>query len=261
MKKTALIVLAIALTVGLFAATLKPLTWELRLDDTSLPDVNNKSNTTAEQYSATVINLANPTEVIQTGRIAPTLFSINHTGNGTTVLYWVRIFFNCAAFAKQWNAGETLLVNVTHIPSGQSACWTFTIPDDGSRGELFRYPDANKIIPPYSKAIYPTTPAEAISPAHEATKIGFRSQTLSWNPPLVDKAHQAVLGYKVYFGTKLPALPSEYITETANTTFVTGSLKPNTKYYWKVVPFNSYGEAENCPVWTFSTGNSVKTKQ
>ncbi len=35
--------------------------------------------------------------------------------------------------------------------------------------------------------------------------------------------------------------------------FDPGVLEYSTTYYWKVVPYNAIGDAENCPVWQFTT--------
>lgn len=68
---------------------------------------------------------------------------------------------------------------------------------------------------------------------------------LSWN-----SANRAT-GYYVFFGT---ASPPAYHGQTASTSgYSPGSLSYETTYYWKVVPFNSSGNASGCVEWTFAT--------
>ena len=38
-----------------------------------------------------------------------------------------------------------------------------------------------------------------------------------------------------------------------NTTYTPAPLIYDKIYYWRVVPYNFYGEAINCPIWSFST--------
>ncbi len=57
--------------------------------------------------------------------------------------------------------------------------------------------------------------------------------------------------YRVYFGTDNP--PQSMVQDNSMTTYTPAGLLPSSQYYWKVVPYNSGGEAENCPVWSFTT--------
>lgn len=56
--------------------------------------------------------------------------------------------------------------------------------------------------------------------------------------------------YDVYFG--FSDNPPLYTTTSDN--FLLMDLEPNTTYYWKIIPSNSFGSPSNCPVWTFETG-------
>jgi len=62
-----------------------------------------------------------------------------------------------------------------------------------------------------------------------------------------------VEGYKVYLGTDNP--PTNLVNGTiqTGTSFDPADFSYNTPYFWKIVPYNSYGDALNCPVWTFTT--------
>lgn len=58
-------------------------------------------------------------------------------------------------------------------------------------------------------------------------------------------------GYKIYLGTN----PNPPLVQDLGyvTSWVSPMLEGNTTYYWKVVPYNASGEAEDCPVWSFTT--------
>jgi hypothetical protein len=72
---------------------------------------------------------------------------------------------------------------------------------------------------------------------------------LSWN------AAAQTTGYYLYFGTNNPPSSIEDGTSITSTNYSPAAdLEPNTTYYWQVVPYNSYGSASSCDVWSFTTG-------
>ncbi|MGC9362621.1 MAG: choice-of-anchor J domain-containing protein, partial [Candidatus Syntrophosphaera sp.] len=94
----------------------------------------------------------------------------------------------------------------------------------------------------------PPLPAVNPIPAHDALDVAIGTN-LSWvtGGGIVD-------GYKVYFGTDSPP------TNLVNGTIQTGTvydhptdLVYSTDYYWQIVPFNTYGDAVDCPIWHFTT--------
>jgi len=59
-------------------------------------------------------------------------------------------------------------------------------------------------------------------------------------------------GYKIYFDTVNP--PQTLIQDGPQSTyFFTDKLSLNTIYFWRVIPYNAIGNAQNCPVWRFTT--------
>ncbi len=87
-----------------------------------------------------------------------------------------------------------------------------------------------------------TTP---ITPIDAATNVATTA-TLNWNASL------GATGYKLYFGAG--SLPGTPITLGAVTTYdPTPDMEYSTTYYWKVVPFNTYGDATGCSTWSFTT--------
>lgn len=141
--------------------------------------------------------------------------------------------FHVRATATDWNAttaGATntdvcVMTNLIFPPNGL----TFT----------FNYPVANQ----------PPNPANLVSPANGATLVNLFA-TLNWN-----SGGGLPTGYKLSFGTNNP--PTNLVNNqdlgAVNTYDPTGDLTPSTTYYWKVVPYNGFGDAVNCPVWSFTT--------
>jgi len=57
-------------------------------------------------------------------------------------------------------------------------------------------------------------------------------------------------GYRLYFGTTTPPLLYD---DLGNVTTFSPVLDYETTYYWQIVPYNGEGDAQNCPIWSFST--------
>ncbi len=94
----------------------------------------------------------------------------------------------------------------------------------------------------------PPNPAVLVSPANNATNIALIA-TLNWAT-----GGGTITGYKVYLGTDNP--PTNLVNgfiQTATSYDPTPDFAFNTLYYWQIVPFNTYGDALNCPVWSFTS--------
>jgi hypothetical protein len=86
-----------------------------------------------------------------------------------------------------------------------------------------------------------------IYPADEATGVDF-SVELQWNTSIVAE------GYYLNFGTDNPPTSVENMTDMANaTSYDTPNLIGNTVYYWQIIPYNTNGNAVDCPIWSFIT--------
>jgi hypothetical protein len=94
----------------------------------------------------------------------------------------------------------------------------------------------------------PPLPAQSPVPVNNAVNVAIGAN-LSWAP-----GGGTVTGYKVYFGTNNP--PTNLVNGTVQTGTVYDhptDLVYNTPYYWQVVPYNTDGDALDCPVWQFTT--------
>jgi hypothetical protein len=94
----------------------------------------------------------------------------------------------------------------------------------------------------------PPSCTNLISPANIATNVSA-STSLIWNPV------SGATGYYLYLGTDASATNIENGTDLGNITSYTPSANLNflTNYYWKIVPYNSFGTATGCSVWSFTT--------
>lgn len=99
--------------------------------------------------------------------------------------------------------------------------------------------------PPLYTPEDPPSPAINESPEDEAENV-------SLTPILTWEAGDAFTDtYDVYFGERIPDEPNSEGQDS--TSFDPGVLEYSTTYYWKIVPRNEYGEAEDCPTWSFTT--------
>ncbi len=100
----------------------------------------------------------------------------------------------------------------------------------------------------WSSPPFPPNPAAPVSPVNLYGKQPFISN-LSWTC----STGGIPSGYRVYLGTDNP--PTNIINGTTQTgtSIATGVLEQNQTYYWKVIPYNSLGDATDCPIWSFTT--------
>jgi hypothetical protein len=69
------------------------------------------------------------------------------------------------------------------------------------------------------------------------------ASSLSWSS-------NDALEFDIYFGLT----PQPPFIETVTSLSYSPDMLPNTTYFWKVVPKNSNGAAEDCPIWQFTSG-------
>ncbi|MGB4204981.1 MAG: choice-of-anchor J domain-containing protein [Bacteroidales bacterium] len=128
-------------------------------------------------------------------------------------------------------------------------------PGESSTNQIF----IDHIIGPQIKMALPhaaTTP----KPKNNETWVDL-SPLLSWTP---GKTGGIPSGYKVYVGTNGGGTqtPNNLINGTlvSSMYFDLPILLAGTKYYWQIIPTNSVGDADNCPIWSFETiePNSVR---
>ncbi len=94
--------------------------------------------------------------------------------------------------------------------------------------------------------------ANVIYPADDSTDINIMKQVeLDWNA-----GSSNTEGFVVYFGkddSEFEIVNQDTVFSPNSTYTIEEKLEYNTTYYWKVVPFNDVGEAEDVQTWSFST--------
>jgi hypothetical protein len=89
------------------------------------------------------------------------------------------------------------------------------------------------------------------SPPDLGTGIALNT-TLAWSK------NAEAMGYRLYLGTdNPPANILNGIDLGPDTSWHESLLASATQYYWKVVPYNNAGNADNCLVWSFSTSGPL----
>ncbi|MBN1339167.1 MAG: PKD domain-containing protein, partial [Bacteroidales bacterium] len=94
--------------------------------------------------------------------------------------------------------------------------------------------------------------ATPVAPANGATGVSVNT-TLTWN------AVSGATGYYIYFGTNNPPTNIANGANLGNVTSYTPPAVLNyyTAYFWRIVPYNSFGSATGCSVWQFVTEQAL----
>jgi hypothetical protein len=89
-----------------------------------------------------------------------------------------------------------------------------------------------------------------VSPINNSTNVSVDG-SLNWN------AAAGATGYRIYFGTDASATNILNGVDLGNVTTYAPATNMSflTDYYWKIVPYNSYGAANGCSIWSFTTEN------
>lgn len=150
---------------------------------------------------------------------------------------------------SSWN-----LINSYYYQTSGNGSYSWTVPNVSSTQCLIRIVDSyNTIYNDTSDATFSingVAPNCAINlnPANNATQVNPNGLSLSWA-----SGGGAPTGYDVYFGTN--SNPPIVSNNQTGTSYYAGNLSPNTTYYWKIVPKNSFGSAVGCQTYSFTTGN------
>ncbi|MDZ4181922.1 MAG: carboxypeptidase regulatory-like domain-containing protein [Candidatus Cloacimonadaceae bacterium] len=141
--------------------------------------------------------------------------------------------FNARATATDWTATTAAIANTEFCVINQTV-----FPPNGLTFS-FNYPVANQ----------PPNPANLVFPANNALQIS-PFMVARWS-----SGGGLPTGYKIFFGTNNPPTNIANNVDLGNVQQYDppGELGYNTVYYWKVVPYNTFGDATNCPVWQFTT--------
>lgn len=246
-----------AVTVGQL-----PLNWnKIRSADPfqTLHDVTVKSSSADAHSAPNVVKMYNNSDTISS-LIMLTPGTTNFGSN--TLKFWA---------SKSWGNVNTvnLLVGVMNDPYDASSfelIQTITLADSM---ELFTINFNPSNIKPYiafkhgqvkqMQSIWiddvewqgvinqPPTPAAVVFPTNDTINIE-QNITLRWTATGGNPT-----GYKLYFGSNNP--PTNLINgvDLGDVTqyVISTELTYSTNYFWKIVPYNTFGDATNCPIWQF----------
>lgn len=169
------------------------------------------------------------------------------------------VYYSTNGFSTSTQIGGNFTVNAGSTPFSASGL-SITVPDgntltiriygwaaENSNG---RYSILNLILSGTTNLAMPPSCTTPISPTDLQSDV-LVDGTLTWN------AEPNSSGYNLYFGTDAGATNIENGTDLGNVTTYTptSNLDFLTDYYWKIVPYNSYGSASGCVIWNFITEN------
>jgi hypothetical protein len=166
---------------------------------------------------------------------------------GDTVTYDVYFKEEGSAYARICDDVAVPLCDPGVLSPGTHYYWYVVASD--SRGESTTGPewDFYTVVndPPYA----PSFPLPADGAAGESVDVD-----LAWTGG--DPNAGDTVTYTVYLDTGTP--PSGTVCAgSATACDLSGSLAPNTPYYWRVVATDDHGEATAGPVWDFTTGTAT----
>jgi hypothetical protein len=95
-------------------------------------------------------------------------------------------------------------------------------------------------------------PAIVVFPSNETNDI-LINQNLQWL-----SGGGVVDGYYLNMGTNYPPTNLYNNQNLGISNELAFSLEYGTTYFWQIIPFNSNGNAENCPIWSFTTQELVE---
>lgn len=123
---------------------------------------------------------------------------------------------------------STMRLNATiYPPSGTTYTWALPVIDS------------------------PPLPTTLISPLDGQQPVSL-TPTLSW---------ERIYGAEGYKLSLWRGSPAQYVVDEIDLGYtfsyqVNEPLEPDTQYYWQAIPFNGFGNAQNCPVWSFTTSEA-----
>jgi len=158
--------------------------------------------------------------------------------------------WSTANIVREWNnTGSSYVYNDIRI-SGEKV----VIPLAGHSGHCrFAFyvgstisnADSDVMLNNMEVAAFTNCPSAALNPIPENN-----AQNVALNTKLYwDAGANAPVSYKLYLGQTLPGTPVECLSPH----YTPSAFAYGTTYFWKVVPVNQIGDANECPVWNFTT--------
>lgn len=216
-----------------------------------------------------IIKLGHTTQSVLTTTFVTGLTQVLSTNSYSPALGWNTHTFDTAFV---WNGADNLVVEVFYGDITQESSRNPSVYYSNASNQALHYSDnsinansvtsgtlsANRANMRFDMAAFidntPPNPATIVSPADGSPDI-VPGVTLNWG-----SGGGTPTGFKLYLGTDNPANLQTVSYEDlgdVNSYTPDPALEYNTTYYWQVVPYNSNGDATNCPVWRFSTTYAI----
>jgi len=121
---------------------------KLVLDNGKTPFITFEDKKSANEYILTATILEIPGAFLSTEIHPVHSIAIKQVGNGTTFPYIVIASVQLGNFGTDWQAEQTLHLELTHKLTGQKYSWDVFIPEGTA---LMKHLDDPLVIPPYTK--------------------------------------------------------------------------------------------------------------
>ncbi|PID28456.1 MAG: hypothetical protein CSB55_04695 [Candidatus Cloacimonadota bacterium] len=193
--------------------------------------------------------------------------SFNWKGGGEATVYdWGRVYWATSDITPEAGTAFSPDYAVTGFLNDQETFTSMNIPLDLEEGQtamrlIFGWKNdgsmgtgdpfcIDDISIDYQSESDPPVATNLVMPEDGAEDV-FKYGTLEW-----EEASGAT-GYKLYFGTDGEGVtsPSSLVDGTNLgdvTTYLFNDLEWEETYYWQIVPTNEYGDAVDCPIWSFT---------
>ncbi|MCK9557882.1 MAG: hypothetical protein PHO85_04670 [Candidatus Cloacimonetes bacterium] len=149
MKKFIVVLSFVLLAFSLAGITIpRVYVQKLVLNDGSNPVVTATEKKSANEYVLRAWMQANPDEVISTETHPIHTIAIKEVGDGMKFSKTVIVSIQLGNFKRQWQAGDTMHMMLTHKASGQTKGWQIVIPEGTN---LIKLLDEPLVIPPYKQ--------------------------------------------------------------------------------------------------------------
>jgi hypothetical protein len=225
------------------------------LGQVSIGSLNNITSGAGFPYYTYYNSLAVPT--LQQGTSQSLVVSPGTFTSGNVIAGWIDYNRN-GVFESGEKLGE-VTINGAYPMTGTIA---FTVPSCAGTGFTrmrVREVYSNTNLDPCSAYtfgetedyIVDVTPTNVVpncatlsTPNNGTTGISLSGTNVTWSAPI---GGGCPTGYRLFFGTNNP--PTNIVNGSQLgdvVTAATGTLNPSTTYYWRIVPYNSGGDALNC---------------
>jgi len=151
MKKLLIIAIALMALVLLSAqprTTPRVYVQKLSLENGENPQISWNGTKSAPEYYVKAYIVERPKDVVTTDKSPINTIAVKEIGDNLKFPISVILSVQLGNFKTQWNAGETLRIELKHKKSGQKHSWDLLIPEGTS---LIKKMDEPLVVPPFAK--------------------------------------------------------------------------------------------------------------